>query len=146
MPPSHLVFWTFAWLLLGTTTAVAWLGQREMSARDVGDHRRAMRLAGWLVGLFLVAYGAKLALLGREHLDTWPAPMVTLLRVHESFMAVVVASGLVAWRMAPRGLRSADEPPSRPRHRRLGWTALLAVSGGFATATALLAGMFLALD
>jgi uncharacterized membrane protein YozB (DUF420 family) len=111
-----------------------------------------MLTAASLVALFLVSYLAKLALLGREDRSVWSEGSLALLYVHETCIAAMLLAGLYAawcaWRF--RGGLAAGgrlEDPGSPdrdrvRHRRAGWTALVASLLGCATALGVLLGMY----
>jgi uncharacterized membrane protein YozB (DUF420 family) len=147
-----LWFWTLALLNMGAVVALVARGVRAIRAGDVARHRRSMLLAGGLIVAFLVSYGLKLGLLGGEDLEVWSSAARINLWVHESFVAVMLLAGggaLVLGRRLARTrrvtARSEDPLPSAStlrRHRRLGWTAVIASVFGLVTACGILAGMF----
>jgi uncharacterized membrane protein YozB (DUF420 family) len=147
-----LLFWTGALVNMSAIVCLAALGVRERRRGAIAAHRRRMLAAAALVALFLAAYAAKLAVLGREDRSSWDAGSVWVLRIHElCVVTMVVAGGLAAARgrrLAPT--RNATGDPSHPAappalsrgHRRAGWVAVVAAALGFVTATAVLAGMY----
>ena len=147
-------YWTAAWINMAVVVAMARTGIGLIRAGEVAAHRRRMLTALWLVAGFLVSYGAKLALLGREDLASWQPVFLYLLRVHETCIAVMVVAGLTAVTLAVR-LRLAaardgsasdiplEKIPARLRlHRRAGKTAYWASVAGFLTAAVVLFGMW----
>jgi len=105
-----------------------------------------------LVGIFLVSYLVKLAVLGREDRSAWAPIDYTVLYVHESFVAaMLLGGGLALWRA--RGFREqlgedgrlpveGESLPGGMRHRRLGRVAALGALLAFVSALGVLAGMF----
>ncbi|MGH2899687.1 MAG: DUF420 domain-containing protein, partial [Solirubrobacteraceae bacterium] len=99
-----------------------------------------MLTAAALVGLFLVAYLAKVGMLGREQLELWERRYVWTLRFHETCVAVMVIAGARAiWLGAREGFRDAARARS---HRRAGWTAVVSAVLGVMSAGYVLLGMF----
>jgi uncharacterized membrane protein YozB (DUF420 family) len=147
----RLAFWTGALVNMGALVAFAIGGVRAIRRRDVASHRRRMLAAAALVGVFLASYALKVLLAGRESRAGWSAFDVTVLRAHETCVAVMLVAGAVALAQARRlGLRARFEPgfdaASRSAgmrlHRRAGWIALVAAAAGLATAALVLAGMY----
>lgn len=148
---AHLTFWSLALADMALVVAVAVHGVRLARRGRYRAHRRAMRLAVSLVALFLVAYLAKRGLLGPEDLASWEPAARANLWVHETLVAVMLLAGAASLVLArPLGrsrlLTGRPEDPTpdaaaRRRHRRAGWTALVAAALGFATAVGILAGM-----
>ena len=148
---AKLWFWAGALANMGVIAALAWNGLRQIRAGRVQAHHRSMIAAGCLVVLFLASYLVKRAVLGGEDLDTWSTAARTNLFVHEAFvLTMLIAGSLAGWR--GRALRrtrrvtgsSADPPASAAAlrgHRRAGWTAVVCVALGLATACGILAGM-----
>jgi len=147
-----LWFWTLALANMAAVVALAARGVRAIRAGEVARHRRSMTAAGWLVVAFLGSFVAKSFTLGPENLALWSAPARINLWVHESFVALMLVAGgsaLVLGRRIARTRRvtgrDADPTPSPAqlrRHRRFGWSAVVASALGFATACGILAGMF----
>ena len=148
----RLWFWTLALANMAAIVLLAARGVRAIRAGDVAKHRRSMTGAGWLVVAFLAAYLAKRAVLGPEDLALWgPAARINLW-VHESYVAAMLLAGataLVFGRRIARTSRVTGRPADPKassaelrRHRRFGWSAVVAAGLGFATACAILAGMF----
>jgi hypothetical protein len=111
-----------------------------------------MRAAALFVALFLAAYAAKLAFLGREAREAWTPGAVTLLRVHELCVLALLAGGAAALALG-RGLarsRLLTQAPGAPEasvrtrrlHRLAGRTAVAGAVLGAATAALVLAGMY----
>lgn len=147
-----LWFWTLALLNMGAVVALVARGVRAVRAGDVARHRRSMLLSGGLIVAFLVSYVLKRGLLGGEDLEVWSAAARINLWVHESFVAVMLLAGGAALVLGRRLARTrrvtgrAEDPlPSAAalrRHRRFGWTAVVASLFGLVTACGILAGMF----
>jgi uncharacterized membrane protein YozB (DUF420 family) len=149
---AKLAFWTaaFANMVLAATLAVR--GVAFARHGEFARHARSMRGAAACVALFLVAYAAKLALLGREAVETWSPGAATLLRIHELCVLTMLLGGgtaLVLGRRLGRSAlvtRGAADPPApaatRGRHRMAGRTAVAAALLGAATAALVLAGMY----
>jgi len=149
---GKLWFWTFALANMAAVIAFAIHGVRAVRAGEVARHRRSMLTAGVLVLAFLGSYLLKRVTLGGEDLAVWSLAARTNLWVHESFVLIMLIAG--GWALAlGRGLartrrvtgRSEDPAPSPAtlrRHRRLGWTAVIASGLGFVTACGILLGMF----
>lgn len=137
----RLAFWTFAWFNFSAIVACALVGFRQLrgrprSERAVALHRRWMSRASWLVVVFLLAYAAKVVVLGREDLSLWSAGAVATLRLHEVVVAVMLVTGGGARYLAFRHGKNV------PRlHPRLGRIALWAGIAALVTATAVLVGM-----
>jgi len=119
---------------------------------DVTRHRRRMLTAAALVGIFLLSYLAKVALLGREHLASWEAESVWVLRIHELWVFTMLVAGAVAGSRALRlrhtrnATRDPKDPPAPASlvrwHRRAGWTAVCAAALALGFALLVLAGMY----
>jgi uncharacterized membrane protein YozB (DUF420 family) len=147
-----LWFWTLALLNMAAVVALATRGVRAIRAGEIAKHRRSMTAAGWLVVAFLGSYVVKRVALGPEDLALWSDAARINLWVHESFVAWLLVGGgaaLVLGRRLARTRRvtgrAEDPAPSAAqlrRHRRFGWSAVVASALGFATACGILAGMF----
>jgi hypothetical protein len=147
-----LWFWTWALLNMAAVVVLAARGVRAIRAGEIAKHRRSMLAAGWLVIAFLGAYVVKRLVLGPEELALWSRGARVNLWVHESFVAWLLLGGGAALFLGRRIARTrrvtgrAEDPvPSAAqlrRHRRLGWSAVIASAFGFATACGILAGMF----
>jgi uncharacterized membrane protein YozB (DUF420 family) len=147
-----LSFWTLALANMAVIVALAARGVRAVRAGDVARHRRSMLLAGGLIVAFLAAYVGKRLLLGGEELAAWSLAARVNLWVHESLVALMLVAGAGALLLGRRlsSTRRVSGRPDAPlpspamlrRHRRLGWTAVVASGLGFATACGILAGMF----
>ncbi len=143
---AKVLFWTWAWFNMALALGCAGLGIQRVRHGEFGAHRRLLFLACALVVLFLVAYVGKLALLGREDLDTWQPSYVHLLRVHELCVFLMcVAGGISGYLSLRLGLPDPPEPPAaRPLrlHRQLGWTSVSFGLLALATAGYVLWGMY----
>jgi len=147
-----LWFWTLALANMAVVLALATRGVRAIRAGEIAKHRRSMTAAGWLVVAFLASYLVKRFALGPENLALWSAAARINLRVHESFIAGMLVAGVSALVLGRRIARTrrvtgreadpAPAPAQLRRHRRFGWSAVLASAFGFATACGILAGMF----
>lgn len=149
---ANLAYWTVALGNMALVVAFAWRGVRQVRRGEVACHRRSMSAAGALVLLFVLSYVAKVALLGREDRSAWAVGDVATLYVHESCVGVMLVAGVGAGLQALRLRRTRRvtgapaDPPAAPatlrRHRRFGWTAVVAAALGLATAAAVLWGMY----
>ena len=149
-----VVFWTGAWLNLLVAVLLVTSAVRAVRRGEVLVHRRRMLTAGSLIVVFLLAYGAKLWLLGREQLYLWDAFYVWTLRFHEACVFLWLAGGVtalfLAWRLrlaeARDGSHSAYELPvvlARLRlHRRAGKTASYACWLALISSAVVLYGMY----
>ena len=145
----RLLYWTAAWLNMALVTALAVAGVAAIRSGRIEAHRARMITASVLVGLFLVSYPIKVALLGREHLAAWPELQVAILRFHELCIAVMVVGGSTALGLARAlGLRAAPEQARKRRpglvsiHRLAGRIAVGGTVLGLLSAGAILAGMW----
>jgi uncharacterized membrane protein YozB (DUF420 family) len=140
MPDPKVVFWTAALVNMGLAVALALAGVARVRRGEIAAHRRFMLSAAALVGLFLVAYVAKLAFLGREQLSLWDPRYVWTLRFHEACVLTMVIAGVRAVRLGEiGGFRDAE----RARvHRRAGRIALISAALGVLTASYVLYGMY----
>jgi uncharacterized membrane protein YozB (DUF420 family) len=127
-------------------------GVLQVRRGEVEAHRRSMLAGAWLIVAFLVSYGFKLALLGREDLALWSRFHIHNLRLHETCVLLMVVAGIVALTRARamRGTRErtrdpADEPARTSTvawHHRAGWVAVAASVAGLLTAGVILVGMY----
>ncbi|MEE3329701.1 MAG: DUF420 domain-containing protein [Myxococcota bacterium] len=148
---AKLGFWCLA--LLNMSVLVTFIARGVMQIRrgEVAAHKRSMITATSLVGLFLVSYLLKASLLGKEDLSVWSEFHVWNLRIHESFvLMMLLAGGFAIWRASKMaGMRNVTknrEDPLAPEtlvrlHTRAGWTAVVSAALGLATAAVVLAGM-----
>jgi uncharacterized membrane protein YozB (DUF420 family) len=145
-----VVYWTGALLNMVAAVAIAGVGVRRIRRSEIAGHQRLMKLAALLVVLFVLSYGVKLFVLGREHLELWEPRFRSVLRFHELCVLVMVLAGSRAlWVATRRGLAlpvSVERRDSRARdarqHRLAGWTALCASALGAVTAAYVLYGMY----
>jgi len=147
-----LWFWTGAFVDLTLVLILVAFAIRSIRRGDVERHRRCMITSAALVAGFLGAYVLKLSWLGREEISVWGRADLTILRVHEVFVLLMVLGGGVALVLAHRlrGTRNRTRNPVDPiapastltRHRRAGWTAAVGAAFGWALAGAVLLGMF----
>ena len=148
----RLAYWTFALLDLCAVVGFAAAGVVALRRGDVTRHRRRMLTAASLVGLFLLSYLGKLALLGREHLASWEMESVWMLRIHELGVFTMLVAGAIAGSRALRlrhtrnATRDPQDPPAPASlvrwHRRAGWTAVCAAALALGFALLVLAGMY----
>jgi uncharacterized membrane protein YozB (DUF420 family) len=148
----RLLYWTFALLDLCAVVGIAVAGVVAVRRGDVTRHRRRMLTAAALVGLFVLSYIGKLALLGREDLASWGATSIWVLRIHELWVFTMLASGAVAGACALRlrrtrnATRDPRDPPAAASlvrcHRGAGRTAVASAALALAFAFLILAGMY----
>jgi uncharacterized membrane protein YozB (DUF420 family) len=147
-----LLYWSGALLNMAVIAALAVHGVRCARRGELARHARSMRAAGLLVGLFLVSYVLKLAVLGREEMERWSPRAVGVLRFHElCVLTMLLAGGTALWlgrslRRSRAFSRDAADPAAPParlrRHRLAGRTALAGALLGAASAALVLAGMY----
>ena len=148
-----LIYWTAALLDLGALCGFALLGVRYARRGEIARHQRAMKIASLLVAAFLISYVFKLMILGREDMSVWNAVDVWVLRVHESFVLVMLVAGSFAWIKSRKlvGTRLVTHEASDPMpdandvrtHRIAGRTAVISALLGFLMAIGVLIGMYL---
>ncbi len=146
-----LLFWCWALVNMALIVGFAVRGMRAVRENRIADHRRAMAWAGSFVVVFLVAYLAKVALLGGEDVAAWSTAARVNLYVHEAFVASMLVGGGFAFAFGRRLAttrrvtgNAADPLPDRSlvaRHGRAGRVAVICSLLGFATACGILAGM-----
>lgn len=151
MTPA-LLFWTAALIDLGLVCVIAIVGVRCARRGAIARHQRAMKVSALLVVGFLLSYGLKLVVVGREDMSLWTPVDHWILRIHELFVMGMLVAGTIAFRQARRlagtraVTRDAKDPDADPRvlrhHRRAGWTALVCALLGFVFAMGVLAGMY----
>jgi uncharacterized membrane protein YozB (DUF420 family) len=150
---ANLWFWSLALATLGASVACAIHGVRRIRGKDVAGHKRMMTTASLLIGGFLVAYAAKVAVLGHEDKSAWTPFDYTILYVHETGIGALLLGGCVAlyraWRFRGRLGPSLVLPPEsdplagRAWHRRAGYTALAGGVFALCTAVGVLMRMFM---
>jgi uncharacterized membrane protein YozB (DUF420 family) len=147
---ESLAYWTWAFANLLFAVSFGIAGVRRVRRRRVRGHRRMMLAGVSLVGLFLVSYLVKVALLGREDRSSWSQATLCALYVHEAcVVAMLVAAGIALTRARRFGPLRDGEPPApeaserdRRVHRRAGRVAVAASVLALLTAAAVLAGMY----
>ncbi len=147
-----LFFWSAALMDLAVVCALALLGVRCAHRGEIARHRRAMKIASWLVVAFLLSYVLKVVLIGREDMSSWSSLDLWVLRCHELCVMVMLIAGSAAWiqsrklagtRIVTRDARDPEPDPKVLRgHKRAGWAAVLSALAGFAFAIGVLAGMY----
>ena len=149
---AKIVYWTGAFINFGLITVLAIRGVRQIRRGDLARHRRSMLTCAALVGAFLVSYGIKLGVLGRENLAVWSGLDRGILRLHEACVLVMLVAGAVAitrvrrlWNprnVSPDLAQSTPLAPTLRSHRRAGWTGVGAATLGVVTAALVLFGMY----
>ena len=147
-----LLFWTAALVNLAIVCAMALLGVRCARRGEIARHRRAMKVASWMVVAFLLAYVLKVFLIGREDMSSWSSVELWVLRIHELFVMGMLVAGAAAWihsrslvatRIATRDTKDPEpDPKVLRRHKRAGWAAVLSAIGALVFAVGVLAGMY----
>ena len=121
----RLAYWTFALLDLAAVVGFAAAGVAALRRGDVPRHQRRMLTAAALVGLFLLSYLAKLALIGREDLASWEPASIWMLRIHELCVFTMLVGGS-EWPARARcacAARATRRTIRRIRRRRRRWCA-----------------------
>ncbi|MEE8580935.1 MAG: DUF420 domain-containing protein [Myxococcota bacterium] len=149
---AKLVYWSLALVNLTFIVLIAIYAAIQVPRRRIRRHHGSMLVVCLLVLGFLVSYAFKLMLLGREDHSLWSGAELTTLRIHETFVLVMVVSlGLAGWRAwSIRTTRNftdqTDDPPASAallrRHRRAGWTAVVCAVFGLLTAAMVLVAMY----
>lgn len=134
---ANLVFWLLALILLAAVAALGWRGRQLARRGEYARHGRYLQAAAWLVVVFLVAYLTKVALLGKEMRDCWPAFGRPVLWVHETAIALMLVAGGVA--LALRGPTAGTQ--GARRHRISGVIAVVASVAGLVTGVVLFGAM-----
>ena len=161
-----LAYWTAAFVNMTVLAGTALAGVRYAKRGEVARHRRAMTIAAALVLAFLASYPLKLLFLGREDMSSWSALTVSLLRVHELCVLVMLVAGTTAIARGRRLARALEDRAGasaattatasaatietasaatlalRAAHRRAGRIALSAAVLGWLFAGAVLLGMY----
>ena len=145
-----LLYWTGALVNLLVIVGCVGFGVRAIRRGELRRHRRLMLAAASLVGLFLVSYVFKVAVLGKEDRSLWTGVDYAVLYVHELCIAAMLLGGGIAafraWRFRAAlgaGPGLPPEPvPGGDAHRRAGWIAVVGAALAFVTAAGVLAGMF----
>lgn len=119
---ARLAFWTFSLTLMAAAFGTSLWGVAAARNGQIESHRRRMKLAGFLIVAFVAGYGVKLAVIGREALETWAGGYVTVLRIHQFFIAGMLGGGLYALWLSKKTLsRDAGErEAARDKHRLAG--------------------------
>ena len=99
---AKVLYWTGAFVNFAVITVLVLRGIGQIRRGEVARHRRSMLTGAALVGAFLVSYGFKLALLGRENLAVWSDFHVNNLRIHETCVLMMLLAGAVAATLARR--------------------------------------------
>lgn len=146
-----LLFWCWALVNMALVLGLGARGWRAIRANRIDDHRRAMTWAGFWIVAFLVAYVAKVALIGGETVGAWSSGARANLYIHEAFVASMLVAGVTALvlgrRLAKtrRVTQNANDPvaprEALARHRLAGRIALGCAVFGFVTACGILGGM-----
>ena len=149
---ANVTFWTGAFVNMAFVVVLMVVAIRSIRAGNVARHKRAMLAAMGLIVLFLVAYPAKVAMLGREDLSVWSAAARGTLYFHETCVLVMLIAGITAlsraWRLRnTRVVTRNREHPAAPAatlkwHRRAGWAGVMGGVLGFVSAALVLAGMY----
>lgn len=123
---ARLAFWTFSLAIAGGALVLAISGVLAVRGGNVETHRRRMKGSVGLVIAFVASYGVKLAVIGREALHTWEPFFVTVLRVHQGFISVMLMAGIWALVLSPKTLSTdaAEREAARLRHRLAGRIAI----------------------
>ena len=150
---GKLLYWTGAFINFAAVCALALVGVKRIRAKDVRGHRRMMLASSALVLGFLVSYVLKLMVLGPENLLVWDSLSRWSLRIHESWIAIMILCGAYAGYRAfgfrrslpTTGLLEDRLSPSagRRHHRIAGRIAVVASLCALATASIVLYGMYL---
>ncbi len=146
-----LLFWGVALVNLGVLCGFALFGVRYARRGEIARHRRAMKIASWLIVAFLGAYVLKVFVLGREDQSVWTLLDGWVLRIHEVFVMFMIGGGIVAWiqgrKLALTRLVTfdANDPQPDPKtlrtHRLAGRAAVINAILAFVMAIGVFVGM-----
>ena len=149
---ANVAFWTGALANMVVIVALMGVAVQSIRAGNVVRHKRAMLTAMALIVGFLLAYPAKVVLLGKEDLELWSVAAVRTLYFHETCVATMLLAGIFAltraWRMRnTRVVTQNAEHPAPPEatlkwHRRAGWAGVTGAVLGLLSAAVVLTGMF----
>jgi uncharacterized membrane protein YozB (DUF420 family) len=147
-----LIYWTLALVDLGMLCGFALVGVRHVRRGEVARHKRAMKIASLLVLAFLGSYVLKVVFLGREDMSVWSTLDVWVLRIHETFVMLMLIAGSIAWiqsrKLVATQLVTHDSNDPMPDtqtvrvHRLAGRTAVVGAVCAFLFAIGILAGMY----
>ena len=151
MEPKVL-YWTGAFINLGFVVGIALFGLAQLKAGRPARHRKMMITSACLVVGFLLSYGVKLFVLGREDLSVWSSAAIWTLRFHETCILIMIVAGCLGFNwgrqlhstrnftlvatdeFAPEGLGT--------KHKRAGIAALGGAVLGLLSSGFVLAGMY----
>lgn len=146
-----LLFWAAALVNLAVLCGFALYGVRYARSGEIARHRRAMKIASWLIVAFLLAYVLKVVFLGKEDQSVWTLFDVWVLRIHELFIVFMIGAGTVAWTKARKlvATRLVTHDPNDPlpdpkvvkTHRIAGRTAVISSILALVMAIGVFAGM-----
>jgi uncharacterized membrane protein YozB (DUF420 family) len=147
---GSLWFWSASLANLAGIVLCGWAGIRAVRGGDVRTHRACMATCAMLVGAFLAAYAAKVALIGREDRSAWTRLDYAVLYAHELCIAAMLGAGALALWRAWRFRRALAPGPSLPsvplpggaQHRLFGRVAAWSGLFAFVTAIGVWAGMW----
>lgn len=131
---EKLLFWHFAWLAMTAIVACGLLAWRAIRQGRIPEHRKWMHRSLFFVGLFVALYVLKVVLLGKEDLSLWSHQQVLWLRLHESFVTLMLLAGTLA-RVLGNRARSTPGGRVAVRHRWLGRAAISFAVLAYATGT-----------
>ncbi|MEW6776252.1 MAG: DUF420 domain-containing protein [Bdellovibrionota bacterium] len=121
---ARTIFWTLALANMAAAFALAAAGVYYIRAKQIEKHRRMMRYAGGLVGLFVAAYLIKVLTLGREDISAWDFASLAILRIHEGFVFLFLVTGIRAFYLSRKIISTPETDPLRKRHRLAGRFAM----------------------
>lgn len=143
-----LLFWLYAFLLTCTIMVAATKGIASARRGAYDQHRIWMNRAGSLIVAFVLSYVLKVIFLGKEDLDTWANVYVVILRIHESFIGLMLICGGYARLLARKFQHTINDHPlndrwqrMRRRHAILGKISVAAAAAALLTASGLIIGM-----
>jgi len=144
---ANLAYWLFAYVLMSVTLVIAFRGVVHARARRFEAHMKAMVLACNILLFFVLTYVLKVFVLGREDKTDWTMLDLVILRVHESFIAIMLITGTRARLLARKLKGRLDNPLEADRairrsHALAGKIALGAAVCALGTATGVLWVLF----
>ena len=144
---ANLAYWLFAYALMTVTLVIGVRGVIHVRAGRFEAHRKAMVLACNILLFFVLTYVLKVVILGREDKTDWTTLDLVILRVHESFIGIMLIAGTWSRLLARKYKDRLDNPteadlPIRRRHALAGKIALAAAFCALGTATGVLWVLF----
>jgi len=144
---ANLTYWLFAFVLMTTAVLIACRGIVHVRAGRLVSHMKHLNLACNLLIFFVVTYVGKVFVLGREVKTDWSFLDLFILRTHETFIAIMLITGIWARVLAGKYRDRLEQPTEadltlRRKHKLLGKLAVTSAVCALFTAMAVLWVLF----